>query len=265
MSEKCDLRRAQILEILQKQNVVEIETLVDILKVSSTTVRNDLRKLEYENLIFRLHGKVFLRGNTQISSHITHVSDGFCCSFMEEMLYIGEITKTLVKPGDWIFLGCGMTCAAIAYALLDRQINVITNNMYVASILSKNILSEVLLTGGYLSGPTHSFLSGDKFSSSLQDITVKKAFIGASGVDVQFGFSISNLIEKSIYLSIRPIAKEIIVVADSSKFGKTSFMSIGNLDIADTIISDTGVPDYYVNYCAEHNIQLLTSIKDQWI
>ena len=261
MGIKTERRQEQILEILKSQNMADVSVLAETLDVSNTTIRNDLRRMEKDQLIYRLHGRIILRKTEQESQPATHISDGFSCSFSEKMMYVGEVARSLVSANDWIFLGCGYTCAAIAYALRNSSINVVTNNLYVASILSRNLASQVVLTGGYLSGPRHSFLSGDKFADSIRDITVSKAFIGAAGVDIEFGFSISNAIEKSIYSAIKPITQELIVVVDSSKFGEKDFMSIGKMNIADRIITDPGIPEKYEEYIIKNNIELITSIQ----
>ncbi len=254
-----EARLKNIKDILLEHKHIDVNSLSKMLSVSSVTIRNDLNELEKSGVLYRLHGKVVLQSELPNKSSDKCIASGFECEFSKEQVYIGELAKTLVSPREWIFLGCGFTCAAVAYALRDIEINVLTNNLLVAAILSKNPATQVILTGGYLSGPSRSFLSGEILEEALQGINVSKAFVGASGVDFQFGFSISNLVERRIFQKIRPISHEFIVVADSTKFGKTSFMSIGDLESADCVISDPGIPQEYIDYFKNHDIEIYTS------
>jgi len=257
MNKNRNLRLEKIKELVQENRIISTALLGELLCVSSVTIRNDLSELEKENVIYRMHGKVAWRGAPKLADASTVGKIEF--PFTPQQIQIGQLAKKLVEPQEWIFIGCGITCAAVALALQETNINVITNNLYAALILTTNPSSQVMLTGGYLSGPARSFLSGDTLVESLRGISVSKAFIGAYGVDLKFGFSISNLVERSIYQTVRPIAQEVIVVVDSSKCGRTSVMSIGQMKIADCIVTDEGFPQEYVDYCIDHQIRLIKS------
>jgi DeoR/GlpR family transcriptional regulator of sugar metabolism len=79
------------------------------------------------------------------------LGDKLALSFSPEKLAIGATAADLIARDEWIFLGSGTTCAAIAYALQNRAgVNVVTNNLYVALLLSQNKASNVIMTIGQL-------------------------------------------------------------------------------------------------------------------
>jgi DeoR family fructose operon transcriptional repressor len=67
---------------------------------------------------------------------------------------------------------------------------------------------------------------------------VDKVFLGADAVDIHKGITNSNIDELNIKKGMIAIAKEVILLADSSKFEQVAFSHIADLDVLDAIITD---------------------------
>lgn len=245
-------RLEQIRVILREQKLVNIASLSKQLGVSEVTIRNDLNALEREGFLQRTHGGAVLCPDyTPIS-----LGDQLDFKLSPEKVAIGKTAAGLICPGEWVFLGSGTTCTAVAYALLDRPgINVITNNLVIALLLSRNKTSTVIVTNGQLQHE-RLLLGGELFSRTFDNIYVNKAFFGVSAVDLHRGYFVSQGVEINIFDTVRAVASETCIVADSSKFGKHSLTCSGGLDAADNVICDRGMPQAFQEKYAQLGVNV---------
>lgn len=242
-------RLSKIYDLLISEGEVNVESLRNSFGVSSVTIRNDLNQLEAEGCIQRTYGGAVL---TQ------PVNQAFLPRFLirREILQFGRDKTAIaavaaskyVQDGDWIFIGCGDTCAAVAQALVERRVNVVTNSILVAAILSTNAKAVVQMTGGTLCGYDRHFLYGEQFVRAMEGIHVKTAFLGASGADLNHGFTSYSDFERPVFDLVREVSDQMIFVLGSSKFDTTSFLRVAPLDIADAVVSDENMPRTYQDY-----------------
>ncbi len=252
-------RQAKIKEILLDQNQIDVQTLSSLLNVSVVTIRSDLEELEREGFVLRTHGGAVLN-----DSRTKPAEAPFALGpreYSKEKDHIAQIAAHLIENQEWVFLGAGEICQYIAKELLGREtLNIVTNNIVVANILAQNRGSNVIVTGGNLNH-TGMFLSGEIFNRSLSSLFISKAFFEVAGVDFKGGYTVSSIAEAQVFESIRPIAKEVIIVADYQRFGEISFMKLGNLEAADTVISNEKMPEEYKTYYFNNKIKIFTSYK----
>lgn len=254
-------RIAKIKEVILDRGQVDVSTLSSLLNVSDVTIRSDLELLENEKFIFRTYGGAVLNENHVRQKDVRDTVTGAALEYNKNKELIGQIASELIEEAEWVFLGPGTTCYYVAKALVGREhVNVLTNNLYVAGVLSKNRGANVVLTGGHLIH-NQMAMGGDMFSEFLEQLYIAKAFLGVDGVDFQSGFTISSPESYNLYALIQRISKQIIIVADSSKFGVTSLMSIGNLDVADSVITNDTVPEEYKAHFFQTGIKIFTSYQ----
>ena len=255
-------RLLQLQELLISKNEVSVEELTKRFNVSSVTIRKDLNELESKGYIRRTYGGAVINQQGAYSFFPRSIIRSEILDFSEDKRYIASIAQKLVQDSDNIFIGCGDTCAAISQSLINHKANFVTNNILVAAILSLNPHAVVRVTGGTLSGYDRHFLSGDLFARSLQNIHFKYAFLGAAGADIGNGFTTYSDFEHSICEIVKAVSDTLVFALGSSKFGKTNFMHIGDLDVADMIITDRNIPQPYLQYFKEHHIPVFTSPDD---
>ena len=67
-------------------------------------------------------------------------------------------------------------------------------------------------------------------------------YLGADAIDADFGLSTFNEDEARQSAAMVRLAARVVVLADSSKFGKTSFVRFGTISQLSTVISDKQMP-----------------------
>ena len=254
-------RLTKIKKILIDRGQIDVNTLSTLLNVSDVTVRSDLEQLEKEKFLYRTHGGAVLNEDYIKQQDFQETLLGSKLEYNKNKEYIGQIASEMVVDEEWIFIGQGTTCYYIARELAKKTvINVLTNNLYAAAVLSQNEKANVVVTGGNLIN-SDMFLSGDMFLRMLDNIFISKAFMSVSGVDFKTGYTVKDYSEMSVYRKIQEISKELIIVVDQSKFNKTSFISIGGLTLPDAIITNENVPKTYKEYFFDNEIKIFTSYK----
>ena len=254
-------RIKRIKELIYERKQINVTTLSSLLNVSEVTIRSDLEALEEEDFIVRTHGGAVLNEEYTNQHVINDIMTGRNISYNKDKEHIGKIASNLIMENEWIFLGSGETCYYIAKELLTRKnVNVLSNNLFVINILSSNPYINVISTGGVISHSL-SCMSGDLFSNSIENMYFSKAFFSVDGVDFDGGYTISNSIEMETYRAISKKTKELIFAIDHTKFGKLSFLRIGDLDMTRTVISNERIPAEYKAYYFDNGIRIFTSYE----
>jgi DeoR family transcriptional regulator of aga operon len=91
----------------------------------------------------------------------------------------------------------------------------------------------------------------------LSEFTCSKLFLGVDGIDLEFGLTTTNSMEASINKAMIRAAQKIIVLADSSKFGKKGFGRICGLEEVDQIITDNLIKEDYKEKFTELGIDVI--------
>ena len=246
-------RREQILKILREDGSAKVIDLAKLFKVSEVTVRQDLEKLESDDLIIREHGGAFLKSiEDQVSTLSLMNKDN-----MEKKGLIGKKAAELIDNGEVIILDSGSTTTEIAKNLVGRKnLTVITNALNIAILLGSHPGIDVMMTGGEFKPPTLS-LTGQKAADFLADIHVDKLFLATAGISLRAGLtypSISDLVVKKAMIEA---ADAVYLVADSTKIRKTAFASLGALSMIDYIITDPSVSREHRELFSEHDINFI--------
>ncbi len=255
----------KIKTILSKEKRITVTALCDMLPVSAVTIRSDLESLEADGFARRVHGGAVLNEHQRNQKVIDNIVAAINIPYDKEQEHIGNIAATLIEEGEWVFIGSGTTCYYIAKALLARRnINILTNNIYVVNILLANPFINVIVCGGTLAH-AYNCTSGDLFDKSIHNMHFGKSFFTVSGADPLSGYTVSSEIEAEVLRTVNRQTDNLILVIDSSKFGKTSFMHAGNLDICSAIITDEDIADEYLKLYAKIGIPVYGSGRDTQI
>lgn len=235
--------------VIGKASVSELS---ELLNVSEVTIRNDLRNLEDRGELIRTHGGAVAR--MDMAPVFNDVRAG---GAEDAKAAIARAACKLINPGDWVFLGSGSTCLVLAQAFAGREVNVVTNNLMVALALSGSSKGQVVIPGGTLYDAPIPFLYGEAFETPLETMSFDIAFLGVMGIDHDSGYSFSSTIESALFAKVRRSAKQLVVVADSSKFGKTSFRAVRDLAIAETLITSGELSDAHRQWLQEAGVSLI--------
>ncbi len=232
-------RRKKILERIQETGEVMVTGLSKEFDVSEVTIRNDLEHLERKNLLIRARGGAIHSDNhVGIDQRLTDKNK----LHMAEKAAIGKKAASLIHDGETIIIDSGSTTAEIVKHLGEvRQLNVITNALNIANLLTAHSSINVIIPGGYLRQNSMS-LVGPLAEKNLLGFYVDKLFLSTDGFDTHQGIYTPNIDEAHLNGLMISIAKEVILVTDSSKFKRKSLAFICTIDKIKTVVTDAGIP-----------------------
>ena len=140
-------------------------------------------------------------------------------------------------------------------AFLAREIvpqghlTVVTNSVVVTQILSQHEGVDVLQLGG-LTRSSSASVVGPFAEQMLGHFNCSTLFLGVDGIDLDFGFTTTNMLEASLN------GAKVVVVADSSKFGRRGFSRICDLEAVDLIVTDSGIQPLCLDRLRERGIEV---------
>jgi DeoR family transcriptional regulator of aga operon len=230
-------RRRLILDLLQREGRVLVAELAQRLHTSQVSIRKDLEALHLRGVIQRTHGGALPMRHGALEDPSLREKEPLN---RKEKLRIAAAAAKLVSEGQVVILDSGTTTTEIARALRSlRNLTVITNGVNIAAELANSPV-EVILTGGAMRKNSFS-LVGPIAEETLRRLNADILFLGVDGLDVQYGLSTPNLLEAKVDRVMMEIAKRIIVVCDSSKFGQRSLSLIAQLSAVLHVITDKGI------------------------
>lgn len=230
-------RRRRILEILGRDGRVLVRTLASAFRTSQVTIRNDLDVLHGRGQLHRTHGGALPMESGALADPSLREKEQL---HSEEKKRIAEAAARLVKEGQSVLIDSGTTGTAAARALRNfRQLTVITNAVNIAAELAGTSI-QVILTAGIVRENSFS-LVGPLAEESLRRLSADVLLLGVDGFDVHFGLTTPNLLEAKVNRVMMEIARQIVVICDSSKFGRRSLSLIAPPSAVHHVITDDGV------------------------
>ena len=245
-------RHSRILSLLQQNGSISVTQLSELFKVSEVTIRKDLSYLEQQKKLYRTHGSAIL-----ISPYISdrHVNEKEKKNVAEKRA-IGAAAAALVSEDDSIIIASGTTMAFLAREIKPvGRLTVITAAVPVTQILSQHADVDVIQLGGITRSSSVSVV-GPFAESMLCNFNCSKLFVGVDGIDTDFGLTTTNMLEASLNGAMINAAQKVVVLADSSKFGRWGFSKICDLEAVDRIITDSGVQPLYLERLRERGIEV---------
>jgi len=247
-------RRQEILNLIMEDGHAKVQKLSKIFKVSEVTIRQDLEDLEKMGYVQREYGGAFLKDVGSFASTGTLLNSS---KKTEEKQEIAKKAVALINEGDTVILDSGSTTTELAKLMVNfKSLNVITNALNIAMILGSNPGINLIVSGGEFKAPTLS-LTGDMAASTFKAIHVRKCFLATAGIsaDLQLTYpSLSDLVVKTAMIRA---ADKVYLLADSSKLGVSSFVSLGLISLIDTLITDSKISQASLEALKELNVDVL--------
>jgi DeoR/GlpR family transcriptional regulator of sugar metabolism len=231
-------RRARIGALAARQGVVRTEELSRLFGVSPVTIRSDLDMLAKEGVLVRDRGGAVVNTNTALTTAFNQRAE----ENLGEKHRIGQVAARLVSPGDTVILDAGTTVMEMAKLLTDvTPLTAVTNALNVAMQMGSVRDVNVILIGGSLNRDTISII-GPTAAQHLHDLIVQKAFIGIHAFD-EDGLLDLSIEVAQVKRAMIHAARQVVLLADSSKWRKVGFAKVGLLSAVRTIVSDTKLPE----------------------
>jgi DeoR/GlpR family transcriptional regulator of sugar metabolism len=252
-------RHYRILNHIRHNRSATVDDLSELLHVSGNTVRRDLSALEAKGLIQRMKGGAVIANFEQMMQPL-RLREGI----NERQKYqIGKTAVRLIKPNTSIILDAGSTTLQMARRLRGTVgLTVVTNSFDVCHALVANGDVSVICSGGVLIESIHSFV-GAPAERFFETIHAEQLFLAAKGVSFEHGLTNANLYENPVKQRMIGAAEEIILLADSSKFGKVSLTRFASVEKVGRIITDAGIDDASLEAARRLGIEVIIAADPQ--
>ena len=230
-------RRTLILERLDSEGECHVMRMADDLGVSPMTIRRDLDALEKEGRVLRTHGGAAPAGRVAFAFQFLQRENEQSAA----KLAIGILAASLVQDGQSVLLDSGTTTLAVARELkARRKLTVITTSLPIASELQHSDAAELILLGGNLRRETPDLI-GALTEMNLEQLRADVAFIGAEAVDAGGTVFSSSLAVARLLKKMAASARQVHIVADSTKIGRSALARFGVLKNWSGLITDNGI------------------------
>jgi len=238
--------------LIRDSGVIRIEDLCRRLKVSPATVRRDLDQLEQSGAIRRVHG-----GAVSVESRLDEPVFADKTSLAaREKRRIAEAALAFIGPGDTIYLDGGTTVLELARLLRERtNLTVVTNSLHAAHELAGRG-PRLILIGGELRRLSQTVV-GPLTRLVLHELHLDKAFMGTIGFTVKEGLTTTDPGEAFTKEVVMNQARQVFVLADSSKAGKLSFARAGGWDKVHAVITDQQLDPKFAKEIVKTGIKLV--------
>ncbi len=226
-------RRHRVLELVRlRGGFASLPELAKELQVSQSTLRRDLEHLERTGVARRTRGGVLYTGSFPGLPHFQLREP----AQWEKKRAIARAAAALIQNGDTLLLDGGSTTYELARLLVGRPLQIVTNSLPVANLFAANAFADLVLVGGIVY-PRTGVALGSMAIQMLQHINVRRSLLSVAGINER-GFFNSNLLLVETERAMMQAADEVIVLADSTKFGHKSLAFLAPLERVDCIVAD---------------------------
>lgn len=247
-------RQSAILEQVTQHGGVRVADLVRGFGVSDMTIRRDIEVLAERGLVAKVHGgAVALDRATDEPGYAAKSTQQ-----RAEKLAIARAAAALVQPGQAIGMSAGTTTAAMARELVGiPELTVVTNSIPVADAFYQGRRPDqtVVLSGGTRT-PSDA-LVGLVAHESLSQVNLDVLFLGVHGMHARTGFTTPNLAEADINRALLATARQVVVLADHTKWDLIGIATVAPLSAAHVLVSDAGLDGEAVAILREHVGELI--------
>jgi DeoR/GlpR family transcriptional regulator of sugar metabolism len=245
-------RQQRLTEIIRQQPGIRVPELARLLEVSEGTIRNDLRSLSQAGRLKRVRGGAVADGQHSQSPAFTaraRVSE-------EAKRRIARWAAELVEDGDTLLFDASTSVYYLADFLKDRRnLTVVTNGIEIARSLAQNPSSNVILLGGLMRADGTS-VSGTLSHKLLEDLYIKTAFLSCTGITLEAGLMEVNLDEAQLKRKMIQVAKSVVALIDSSKFGKIDLTPFARIDQITRIFTDSDLQPMWIQQLQQADVPL---------
>jgi len=243
-------RRLQIIKDISENDKISVSELAARYGVSQVTIRNDLKVLQQNGLIRRIHG----------GASSERIANRFDSNY-EIKLRIADKAAEMIESGETIMIESGSTNALLAKKLGEtKDVTIVTNSYFIANFAKESSRLKFVLLGGDFQ-PDSEVCVGPLARQAMQAYYVEHLFIGSDGFSEKEGFTNNNLQRAEVALDMAKRAKEVIILTDSSKFMQRGVVLQLPFSEITMVITDDGIPDEARKALSRHNVKLITVPK----
>ncbi|KKR04715.1 MAG: hypothetical protein UT30_C0004G0028 [Candidatus Uhrbacteria bacterium GW2011_GWF2_39_13] len=262
MQRNPEIRRDNLLKMLQSKKFHQIDEVINNTNASKATIHRDLDILEKNGFIKKSYGCIEVTAHKSIEiEYEKRLKEN---GALKKAIALSAIKKIL--PGDTIFLDASSTCYYLAEMLYENpleDLTIISNSVHVQSLgKHSNGKIKFISTGGRLDYQINAFL-GDLVQEFVSKMTFKKIFISGAGFSSERGLSTTNdYILGTLKAAIKNGLGKYCLV-DSSKYQRDCLLKVTDLDVFDAVISDYELNSEEAGKFKKNGIKLILAEKNR--
>ena len=233
MNIAVEQRRAEIIELLQKNGSVRVSELSKTYSISEVTVRSDLEYLESQGQLSRVHGGAVGTGKLYANMDL---SERYMTNAPAKRA-LATLAQDLIDNNDTIMMNAGTTLAYVLHAIKGKKnISIVTNSIQNALEVSSYPGVNVILLGGEIDSK-YQFTYGNDATSQLARYHANKCILSVDGISAKDGLTLYYANESGIVRGMIEASDEVIVVADATKLGRSAFSRVAGLEDVDVLVT----------------------------
>ncbi|MDP6969565.1 MAG: DeoR/GlpR family DNA-binding transcription regulator [Gammaproteobacteria bacterium] len=241
-----------MLSHIQKKGRVSVDELAAMFGATPQTIRKDLSIMEEEGGVMRVHGGAMLLAGNEYTKYEARKEIA-----SDEKYRIGVACSKLIPNNAVVALNAGTSTAAVARNIKYHSgLRVVTDSVLIANDIKSFMDIEVLVPGGEVRR-SDGTISGQTAVDFINNFRFDIAIIGAAAIEASGALLDFDLHEAAVVTAMISNSRHIILVADSSKFGRSAPVQIGHLSDINTLVTDKRCSRHLRQLALEHDVQLL--------
>ncbi|UED86720.1 DeoR/GlpR family DNA-binding transcription regulator [Streptomyces profundus] len=246
-------RQREIMSVIRLRDRASVQDLAQILNVTPETVRRDLSALERRGLLRRTHGGAVHVQRVSFSTPVTDRAGLFDAE--KDAIAAGALER--VADNSTIGIDAGTTTIKLA-ELIPRssRLTVVTYSLIVASTLAAHPHVGIHFLGGRIQENSRAAV-GTWALEHVGRITMDQVFLSVDGINLRHGLTTHNLPEADVKAALMKAARQTVVMADRSKFGREEFGRVAPLEEVDLVITDAGVAPEQIKEVEERGPEVI--------
>jgi DeoR family glycerol-3-phosphate regulon repressor len=246
-------RHEEIIALIKNKGFVTVEEMAVLFKVTPQTIRRDINFLDEQGYIARFHGGA---GNSVSTENVgySHRKE----LLLNEKKQIAKVVASMIEDNSSLFINIGTTTEYVASELVNhkKKLRIITNNLNVATIMSRQEDFEVIITGGIVRSKDCG-VTGEAAVSFIRQFKVDIGIIGISGIDLDGTLLDFDYREVHVARTIIENSRKVYLVTDHSKFERAAMVRLGSITEIDTLITDKRPPEQLMEVIENNDINLV--------
>ncbi|CAN5394540.1 DeoR/GlpR family DNA-binding transcription regulator [soil metagenome] len=254
-------RKDELAAYVNEVGEITVSALAEQFDVSMDTARRDLDELAASGLLKRTHGGAVRI--TPLSRAETPFADRMRVHGRGKHL-MGQLAASLIEDGQTILLNAGTsTLSVLPFLTGRRNLTIVTNNLEAPAAVPRECARDVYVLGGSVRAGSQGTVGPVEFPGTNGNhshrIRADIALISVGGVVAEMGFSTSSLQEARMMFEMMGSSRRVVVLADSSKFGRSTFAQVAELSAADVLVTDAPVPERIAEALATAQVTVMVA------
>ena len=242
----------QILDLIRAKQKVSVSELSAKFGVTGETIRRDLERLEREGYVARTYGGAVLI--QQPPGHVNYTERAV--QNVEAKIEMGELTASILPSSGAIGCDASTTVLSMIPYIKDNPgITLLTNSIRILNDFMYDKI-RIISTGGNLRSRTQS-LQGEAVSRSMEDYFLDVCVLSCRSLDLENGIYEGDEEEAYFKNIMVEHSRRVIIVADHTKFNKTSLIRTLPYEKVDVLVTDRKPSDEWINRLEAQNVRVL--------